>query len=228
MGSRTSISGEHGTLVNHLIQALKAESLYKRGVEYEIVEGDVMIIDEFTGRILEGRRWSEGLHQADRGEGGSPDPRGEPDARHDHSPELLPALRQALRHDGHGADRGPGVHEDLQASRRSRFRPTWRWSGPTRTTRSTRPRTASGRPSSRRSSGATRSASRSWSGTISVETSEMLADQLKRRGDRPRRAQRQARARPARGRDDRPGGPQGRGHHRHQHGGARRGHQARR
>jgi preprotein translocase subunit SecA len=50
--------------VNHLIQALKAESLYKRGVEYEIVEGDVMIIDEFTGRILEGRRWSEGLHQA--------------------------------------------------------------------------------------------------------------------------------------------------------------------
>src|SRR6476619_337182 len=56
--------GEHGTLVNHLIQSLKAESLYKRGVEYEIVEGQVMIIDEFTGRILEGRRWSEGLHQA--------------------------------------------------------------------------------------------------------------------------------------------------------------------
>src|ERR687897_855251 len=56
--------GEHGTLVNHLIQALKAESLYKRGVEYEIVNGEVMIIDEFTGRILEGRRWSEGLHQA--------------------------------------------------------------------------------------------------------------------------------------------------------------------
>src|SRR3954462_13480588 len=56
--------GEHGTLVNHLIQSLKAESLYRRGVEYEIVEGQVMIIDEFTGRILEGRRWSEGLHQA--------------------------------------------------------------------------------------------------------------------------------------------------------------------
>ena len=56
--------GEHGTLVNHLIQSLKAESLYKRGVEYEIVDGQVMIIDEFTGRILEGRRWSEGLHQA--------------------------------------------------------------------------------------------------------------------------------------------------------------------
>ena len=64
LGVENLYLGEHGTLVNHLIQALKAESLYKRGVEYEIVEGDVMIIDEFTGRILEGRRWSEGLHQA--------------------------------------------------------------------------------------------------------------------------------------------------------------------
>ncbi len=56
--------GEHGSLVNHLIQSLKAESLYKRDKEYAVVEGEVMIIDEHTGRILEGRRWSEGLHQA--------------------------------------------------------------------------------------------------------------------------------------------------------------------
>ncbi|MEA2405904.1 MAG: preprotein translocase subunit SecA, partial [Thermoleophilaceae bacterium] len=55
---------EYGNLVNHLQQALKAESLYKRGVEYEVIDGEVKIIDEFTGRILEGRRWSEGLHQA--------------------------------------------------------------------------------------------------------------------------------------------------------------------
>ncbi len=55
---------EHGNLVNHLQQSLKAESLYKRGVDYEVIEGEVKIIDEFTGRILEGRRWSEGLHQA--------------------------------------------------------------------------------------------------------------------------------------------------------------------
>src|SRR5215213_2240422 len=64
LGVENLYLGEHGTLVNHLIQALKAESLYKRSVEYEVVEGQVMIIDEFTGRILEGRRWSEGLHQA--------------------------------------------------------------------------------------------------------------------------------------------------------------------
>ncbi len=55
---------EHGNLVNHLIQALKAESLYKKDVDYAVIDGEVKIIDEFTGRILEGRRWSEGLHQA--------------------------------------------------------------------------------------------------------------------------------------------------------------------
>jgi preprotein translocase subunit SecA len=55
---------ENGHLVNHLNQALRAESLYKREVDYAVIDGEVKIIDEFTGRILEGRRWSEGLHQA--------------------------------------------------------------------------------------------------------------------------------------------------------------------
>ena len=51
-------------LVNHLIQSLKAEALYKRDVDYVVEDGEVKIVDEFTGRIMEGRRWSEGLHQA--------------------------------------------------------------------------------------------------------------------------------------------------------------------
>src|SRR5438552_2072830 len=55
---------ENGHLVNHLIQSLRAESLYKRDVDYAVIDAEVKIIDEFTGRILEGRRWSEGLHQA--------------------------------------------------------------------------------------------------------------------------------------------------------------------
>jgi len=55
---------ENGHLVNHLIQALRAESLYKINVDYAVIDGEVKIIDEFTGRILDGRRWSEGLHQA--------------------------------------------------------------------------------------------------------------------------------------------------------------------
>jgi preprotein translocase subunit SecA len=55
---------ENGHLVNHLIQALKAQALFKRDVDYAVIDGEAKIIDEFTGRILEGRRWSEGLHQA--------------------------------------------------------------------------------------------------------------------------------------------------------------------
>jgi preprotein translocase subunit SecA len=51
-------------LANHLNQALKAESLYHRDVDYVVQDGEVKIVDEFTGRIMEGRRWSEGLHQA--------------------------------------------------------------------------------------------------------------------------------------------------------------------
>ena len=51
-------------LVNHLIQALKAQSLYQRDVDYVVQDGEVKIVDEFTGRLMEGRRWSEGLHQA--------------------------------------------------------------------------------------------------------------------------------------------------------------------
>ena len=51
-------------LVNHLNQALKAQALYHRDQDYVIQDGEVKIVDEFTGRIMEGRRWSEGLHQA--------------------------------------------------------------------------------------------------------------------------------------------------------------------
>src|SRR5918993_2974282 len=64
LGIENMYLAEHGNLVNHLIQALKAQSLYKKDVDYAVIDGEVKIIDEFTGRILEGRRWSEGLHQA--------------------------------------------------------------------------------------------------------------------------------------------------------------------
>ena len=53
-----------GLLANHLQQALKAQFLFHRDVDYVVVGGEVKIVDEFTGRIMEGRRYSEGLHQA--------------------------------------------------------------------------------------------------------------------------------------------------------------------
>ncbi len=54
----------HTPLVHHLQNALRAKELYKRDVDYIVTNGEVKIVDEFTGRVLEGRRYSEGLHQA--------------------------------------------------------------------------------------------------------------------------------------------------------------------
>ena len=53
-----------GQLVNHLQQALKAQYMFHRDKQYVVQNGEVKIVDEFTGRIMEGRRYSEGLHQA--------------------------------------------------------------------------------------------------------------------------------------------------------------------
>ena len=57
-------SSENVEIIHHINQALKAHTLYKRDVEYVVKEGEVMIVDEFTGRLMPGRRWSDGLHQA--------------------------------------------------------------------------------------------------------------------------------------------------------------------
>ena len=51
-------------LVHHVLQALRAYHLYKLDVEYVVKDGEVIIVDEFTGRLMPGRRWSDGLHQA--------------------------------------------------------------------------------------------------------------------------------------------------------------------
>ena len=53
-----------GEWVHHITQALRAHHLYKRDVDYVVKDGEVIIVDEFTGRLMPGRRWSEGLHQA--------------------------------------------------------------------------------------------------------------------------------------------------------------------
>src|SRR3954465_6598512 len=64
LGIENLYHAQNAQLGNHLVQALKAESLYQRDVDYVVQDGEVKIVDEFTGRIMEGRRWSEGLHQA--------------------------------------------------------------------------------------------------------------------------------------------------------------------
>ena len=55
---------KHMELVHHIQQALRAHTLFKRDVDYMVKEGQVIIVDEFTGRLMPGRRYSDGLHQA--------------------------------------------------------------------------------------------------------------------------------------------------------------------
>jgi preprotein translocase subunit SecA len=55
---------QHMETIHHVYQGLRAHTLYKRDVEYVVKNGEVVIIDEFTGREMPGRRWSDGLHQA--------------------------------------------------------------------------------------------------------------------------------------------------------------------
>jgi preprotein translocase subunit SecA len=64
LGAENLYDDVNTNLVNHLNQALRAHALFHKDVEYIVREGQVFIVDEFTGRVLEGRRYSEGLHQA--------------------------------------------------------------------------------------------------------------------------------------------------------------------
>src|SRR3990172_8904019 len=55
---------QHITVLHHIQQALRAHALFRRDVDYMVKDGEVVIVDEFTGRLMPGRRWSDGLHQA--------------------------------------------------------------------------------------------------------------------------------------------------------------------
>ena len=82
-------------LTRHFEQALKAHALYKRDRDYIVKDGEIVIVDEFTGRQMPGRRWSEGLHQAIEAKEGLRVQRESRDPRHDHLPELLPPVRRS-------------------------------------------------------------------------------------------------------------------------------------
>jgi preprotein translocase subunit SecA len=92
----------NGGLVNHFIQALRAQALYQKDVEYVVQNGEVLIRGSPSGH---------------RGQRKGADPRGEPDARHDHTAELLPHVRRAVGHDRHGQDRRRRVPPDLRSRR---------------------------------------------------------------------------------------------------------------
>ena len=86
-----NLFGDDFSLARHLEQALKAQVLYQLDRDYVVKDGEVIIVDEFTGRLMPGRRWSEGLHQAVEAKEGVSIRNEQRTLATDHLPELLPA-----------------------------------------------------------------------------------------------------------------------------------------
>jgi len=84
---------------------LKANALYKRDVEYVVKDGEVIIVDEFTGRMMPGRRWSDGLHQAVESKEGVKVERENQTPGHHHLPELFPHVQKIGWHDRYRGNR---------------------------------------------------------------------------------------------------------------------------
>ena len=101
-------------LMHHLNAALRAHAIYKRDVEYIVRGGEVIIVDEFTGRTMPGRRWSDGLHQAIEAKEGVRVREENQTVASITFQNLLPPLQEALRHDRHRRHRGARVPADLR------------------------------------------------------------------------------------------------------------------
>ena len=93
-------------LLQHLISALRAHTLFQKNVDYVVKDDEVVIVDEFTGRTMPGRRWSEGLHQALEAKEMSQRKKRKSNLGFYYLSKLLQALQQALRYDGYRRNRG--------------------------------------------------------------------------------------------------------------------------
>ena len=168
--------------MHHVNQALRAHKLFQRDKDYIVRNGEVVIIDEFTGRMMPGRRYSEGLHQALEAKEQSADPAGEPDARLDHLPELFPPVREARRHDRHGGDRGRRVRRHLQSRRPRNPDQHAVVRASTTTTRSIAPPTRRYRAIIALIEDCKTRGQPVLVGTTSIEKSEQLAEMLRQQG----------------------------------------------
>lgn len=107
------MDSENITVLHHIEQAIKAIGVMKRDVDYVVKDGEVLIVDEFTGRIMLGRRYSEGLHQAIEAKEGVKVERESKTLATITLPELLQTLRQAFGYDRYRHDREHRVPGDL-------------------------------------------------------------------------------------------------------------------
>ena len=152
---------ENSLMVHHVENALRARVLYRRDRDYVVNSGQVIIVDEFTGRMMEGRRYGDGLHQAIEAKEGVR-------VQQETLTYATVTLQNYFRMYGKLAGMtGTAVteSEELEAStgwRLSWCRRTSRWSGRTTRTTFTRPAQASGKRPCRRSRSGTRGDSQPW------------------------------------------------------------------
>ena len=210
-------------LVGYLNNALKAKELYKRDRDYIVREGEVLIVDEFTGRVLAGRRYNEGMHQAIEAKEGVQIQQENQTLATITLQNYFRLYSQAVRDDRYRADRGRRAAPDLQAGRgadpdqpaddpRRRHRPDLQ-------DRGRQVRRGGGRHRRAARQGPAGAGRYRQRGQVRDPGQSAAAT-----GDSARGAQRQA-AR-AGGRDRGDGRPQGRGHGGHQHGRPRYRHHA--
>ena len=173
---------ENWDLKHHVETAIKAHALYRRDVEYVVKDGEVLIVDEFTGRLMPGRRWSDGLHQAVEAKEQREDRAREPDAGHHHLPELFPHVQEAGRHDRYGGNRSRRVRQDLQAGSGGHPHQPAAACGSRIPTSSIAPRRKSISPQPTKFRSLAQSGQPVLVGTTSVEKSERLSDLLKKKG----------------------------------------------
>ncbi len=105
-------------IIHHVYQALRAHALFEKDVDYVVKDGEVIIVDEFTGRQMPGRRWSDGLAPGRRSQGRREDRARKSDARHHHLPELFPHVQEAFGHDRYRGNRSSRIRQNLQTRSR--------------------------------------------------------------------------------------------------------------
>ena len=172
---------ENVSTVHHVNQALRAHKLFQRDKDYIVRNGEVVIIDEFTGRMMPGRRYSEGLHQALEAKEHQPI---QPENQTLASITFQNYFRMYEKLAGMTGTALTEADEfmDIYNLEVSKCRPTCRWSATTRTTRSIAPTPRNTARSSRCSRTARQRGQPVLVGTTSIEKSESLAEMLRQAG----------------------------------------------
>ena len=169
-------------LLHHINQALRAHTLFQLDVDYMIKDGGVVIVDEFTGRLMPGRRWSDGLHQAVEAKEKVKIERENQTLATVTFQNYFRKYKKLVGHDRHGRHRGRGVRQDLQARRHGRPDQPRRCAASRSPTPSTAPSAKSTKRSSPTSSRSRRTAGRCWSARSRSRSRSGSSKLLKLRG----------------------------------------------